>query len=122
MADAVSAADSVISVIAEMAIEGGEAALIAQFPFLGIPPISWIFKWLVRFIAQPIIDQLRKSASIQIIDFGEDKKNASAKEAKEKLKEVLDNEKSSASEVENAKDDFKARYADLVRFRTSHAP
>lgn len=119
MADAVSVVDSAESAIIRVAVEAGEAALIAEFPWLGLPIIKQIWEFFVSRLSEKVILALQKGTNIQIIDFGDAKKNEAAKQAKDQLQGVLNDPTSTAEARADALAAFRAKYADLVRMRVA---
>jgi hypothetical protein len=117
MADAVSTANSVISAVGEVALQAGEAALIAQFPFLGLPVIKQVWEYIANKYAQAVLAELEKGSAAVIITADETAKGKAASAAAATLSKTQNNPKATAEEKQRAKEDFKAKYSDLIRTR-----
>ncbi len=117
--DQVSAADTVISVIGEAALKAGEAALIVQYPFLGLPVISWIWEFFLGKLEALVILNLQKSSNVLIIRFSEEANAQAASAAADKLKQVQDAPQKNQADIDKALQDFKDAYQKLIGFRTS---
>lgn len=117
--DIVDVSDTAIAVIAETALQAGEAALIAEFPWLGLPFIKQIWQMLASRLASYAILELQKSSGILLIKMDNTAAAQAAKTSAEELKKVQDDPSKTTADREKARNDFKSRYADLIRYRTS---
>lgn len=119
MADDVTVGDSVIDSLGEIAISLGESAIELDIPFLAIPGVRTMFEALVSWIGGKIIAALKESASIGIIDFGENANNEAAKAAALRLYAVQANPDASENDLISAKEEFKSAYKALIVMRKS---
>ncbi len=117
--DSVQAADEIIGGIGSVAIQAGEIALIAQFPFLGLPVIKQVWEFFAERLAALIILELKKGSNVIIITVNNSVNNGHAKVAADNLKKVQSDPESTEKEKEEALAEFKRRYSDLIRQRTS---
>lgn len=119
MADAVSITDTIISTVGSVATEAAEAALIAQFPFLGLPIIKQIWEYLFGILEQNIISELEKGSTALIITVSEDAHAATASATSQALNSVQNNPNATAEEISSAQTNFKNAYAALIGFRAN---
>lgn len=117
--DIVNVVTTIESTLIEISVEVGEAALIAEFPFLGLPVIKQTWQFIVNRIVGKMSIALQKTTAIDIINFTEDERNKVAQKFKDKFQAVLNDPKSAPSIIAEAKDQFKKSYAALIAFRQS---
>lgn len=111
--DAVEVGNTIIGVVGEVALKAGETALIADFPFLGIWPLSMIWEYFANKYAEKVIVELQKGDANIIIHITD------ANEAKD-AKKAADALSTATPETEDAaREEFKKRYGDLVRTRVA---
>lgn len=119
MADAVQLADGIIGAVGEVALEAGEAALIAAYPFLGIPGLKQLWEFFVNRLAAYVIVELQKSSNVIIIKMTDAAQGTAADDASIALKKAQDDPNTTPEELANARADFKKKYADLIRTRVA---
>lgn len=115
--DGVQVADEIIGGVGSIALEAAEIALIARFPFLGLPIIKQIWEFFASQLAAEAIKEMKKGSTTLIITFKNEENNKAAKDAAEKLKVVQDDPASTSGEKSQALEDFRRRYSDLIRQR-----
>lgn len=115
MANEVEISDFVISTIGLVALEAAETALIARYPFLGLPVIRQIWQFFASKLEKEIVMNLQKGSADLIIDFKTDAEAKDAKLASDKLKAVQGDQGSTAQQISDAQDAFKDAYRKLIR-------
>lgn len=117
MADAVQVADKVIEVVADVALSVAETAIIAEVPFLGLPVIKQLWEYFARMLMSKLIEQLQNSSTIMIITGQNDLRAQEAGDAATALRAAQADPTITPEKLQGAKDDFKKKYADLIRER-----
>lgn len=119
MGDAVSNVDSAIAIIGDLALNVAEAALIVEYPFLGLPVIKQIWEFFVKKLESRVIEELAKSANVIIIHISETENAKAARDAADALKKVQDAPIKDQASIDKATEDFKDAYSKLIRLRTT---
>lgn len=119
MSSATSISDTVISVVGEVVLQTAEAAVVADLPFLGLPIIRQIWEFLVGKLEQKIVEQLQNGTAGIIINISDQTQAAGAKSAADQLQAVEEDEKSTADDIQKARDNFRKKYSALVGFNIS---
>ncbi len=95
-----------------------EASIIAAQPWMGAPVLKQVWTFIAEQYAHKLVLAFMTVTNNAVIDFGNEEKNQSAKEAKDELQAVLEQPEVDPKAKKKAKDDFKKKYADLIRQRT----
>ncbi len=119
MSDLVQTVDKTIGAAAEVAIAMAEASIIAAQPWLGTPVLKQVWTFIAEKYAHQVILSFMGATNNVIIDFGNEEKNQAAVDAKNELQSVLEQPEVDSQAKKKAKDDFKKKYADLIRQRTA---
>ena len=119
MADAVEIADSVLGVVGEVALEAGEVALFAALPWLNIPVVRQVVQLIAGWLAGQVLLQLKAGSNVLIITFENAAESSAAKGAAQVLQVVQADPNATGEERQNAVNDFKKKYADLIRQRVA---
>lgn len=114
MADAVQNVDSVIGAIGSVAVDAAEIALIAQYPFLGLPVIKQIWEYIVSKLETEVIAQLDKGANIITIEIIDSNENKSAVAANNNLKAVQGDPNATDAQKQAALQAFQSAYGKLI--------
>ncbi len=117
MSDTLSGVDEAIAIMANVAVNAGEIALIAQFPWLGLPIIKQIWEFLVEKLEQRIVVELQKGSAVVIIRANvEAQKDAAdaAASALAKAQEGLDD-----AVHQRTLEEFQKTYGELIRTRVA---
>ena len=94
-----------------------EAYAIAQFPPLGLPVIKQIWEFVFEKAFGGLTLNLEKGANGIIISISNGIDNDAAKKAKEEFKKAQDDPNISKADYAKAREDFKKKYARLIRQR-----
>lgn len=120
--DDVSSVNTAIGVMADVALDIAEAALIAQYPVLGIWGIKQVWEFLFVSLKVKLIKHLESGVDVFIIAVNNDMQAKAAEEAVLKLKQVQTNPNATPAQKQYAVDDFKSKYRDLIRWRMDSNP
>jgi hypothetical protein len=110
--------DAILKIlIYDVGVAATIAALKAQFPFLNLPIISAVFDKIVTAVANSLYTQLDKFVVIKVIDF----QTQAQKDAYDSaVKELTAAHNSGDEDATNkAKEDFKKKLHDLIKFNGS---
>lgn len=115
MGDILTGVDDGISILADVAIKAGEAALIVQYPFLGLPVVKQVWEFFVSRLEAEIVADLKKGAAVIIIKANVEAQRAAADAAKSALAQA----QAGVDDAVHQKtlDDFQKTYGDLIRTR-----
>jgi hypothetical protein len=113
--------------IFDLAVKSAIASAIAQFPFLGIVGIRQIFSFIIEKTASLVYEQLSRFVVFSIIDLKNQSDLKAYQEATISLKMAIETPSEhydhgehgiikKEAEIEQAKDEFKKRLANLIRF------
>lgn len=117
MGDILSGVDAGISALGEVAVAAGEAALIADYPILGLPVIKQIWEFFLEKLEAKIVVQLQQGSAVIIIRANDEAQRAAADAAKEALAKA----QLGVDDAVHQKtlDDFEKTYGDLIHERIS---
>ena len=122
MADAVTVSETILTTAGDIALQAGEAALIAQYPILGLPVIKQIWEFFASELEARVIAELEKSANVLIIQVSEQNNAVQAKNAATNLQTVQNDPKATEADKQKAIEDFKNAYANLIGFTIDPTP
>lgn len=122
-------ADKIIeALIMGAALNAGIVYVISVVPILGVPPLKQIFTYIFEKLAGVLYKQLSRFVVFSIIDFENEADLKAYQSTVESLKLVLntppenydhgpDGVNQREIDIEKAKQEYKKRLADLIRFR-----
>lgn len=97
-----------------LGVNAAIAAAIAQFPFLGLPIISTLFRFAIEKVAGIIYQTLETNVAFSIIQFQTDAQKKAYDDALAALTSA--HLKGDLGEIEKSKQDFKNKFKDLIHF------
>ncbi len=115
--DVVSAIRGGIGGLGKIAVAAGEGAVIAKFPFLGLPILKQIWEMIAEEFAKGAIGAFENGASNILIPIIDKAQAEAANAAKVKLQADLENEKTKSEELARDLAEFKKKYAELIHMR-----
>jgi hypothetical protein len=122
-------ADKIIqTLIMGVALNAGIAYVISVLPILGVPPLKQIFTFIFEKLATVLYTELSRFVAFSIIDFENERDLETYQSAVNSLRIVLntpaenydhgpDGVNQREIEIEKAKQEYKKRLADLIRFK-----
>ena len=117
MGDVLSGVDEGIAIMANVAVGAGELALIAQFPWLGLPVIKQIWQFLVEQLEQRIVVELQKGSAVIIIRANTQAQADAADAASSALRKAQEGVDDAIHQ--KTLDDFQKAYEALISTRIS---
>lgn len=103
-------------VLFETVVKGAIESAITRIPFLAFPVINPVFAFVFKLGATLIYDELAKRGYAIFVDIKTDYDRKKYDEAVGELKETIEKDINDAEKLKKAKDDFKSRLGNLVRF------
>jgi len=116
MSNPVQIIDSAVAAAGEVLLSAAEAALIVQYPILGLPIIKQIWEFLLSKLEAQIVVQVQNGANIFTISFIDRSENLAAISANENLKAVQGDVNATDAQKAQALKDFQDAYAKLIGF------
>ena len=101
----------------EIACRAVVASAAAALPILKLPLISFVFNWIVTWVAGKLLPFIETLFVDIAIDIKVNAEKVAYEKAREELQVVLKQTVKSAKAVQNASDEFDKRLADLIRIR-----
>lgn len=107
--------EKVIRDIYDEAVGAAGSALISAVPFLALPVIKWVFKFVFGKITNLIYGELSKRLAVMVINAKVQAELKAYERAESELKAMLSKEQTTPEEEKRVTDEFKKRLSDLIR-------
>lgn len=90
--------------------------LAGKFPYLNIPPLSWVFSWIVKRNLRNVSIYIKQVATESVIDRQTKDQVEHAEKARDTLKDELNKKVRDPEALRKANEEFNKRYADLIHY------
>lgn len=117
MTDASDAVEKAVkALVFDVALKAIIAQIITKAPFLAWPVINPVFIYAITKVVELAYDEMIRVAGFIVIDFKTEMQRDAYEDARDELREELKKPERDEAAIAKAKEEFKKRLADLIRF------